>query len=109
MVVLFTAVAYAAENAPRAGGIIGLLPLILIIVVFWFILIFPQQRRQKQHKKMIESLQKGDKVVTIGGIHGTITQIGENTVIIKVDENTKLEVSKNAIAAILEKKEKKEK
>ncbi len=85
----------------------GLLPIILIIVVFWFILIFPQQRRQKQHKKMIESLQKGDKVVTIGGIHGVITHVGENTVIIKVDENTKLEVSKNAIAAILEKKERK--
>ena len=108
MLDFFVGVAYAAGNTPRGGSIIGLLPLILIFIVFWFILIFPQQRRQKQHKKMLESLQKGDKVVTVGGIHGTVTHIGDKTVIIKVDENTKLEVNKNAIAAIVEKKAKKE-
>ena len=101
------AVALAANGTARgAAGWMGLLPLILIFIVFWFILIFPQQRRQKQHKKMLESLEKGDKIVTIGGIYGTVTQIGERTVIIKVDENTKLEIAKNAIASIEEKRKK---
>ncbi len=99
-------VAFAAGNAPaaRPSGWMQLIPLILIFAVLWFILIWPQQRRQKQHKKMIESLKKGDKIVTVGGIHGVVTFIGDNTIIIKVDENTKLEISKNAVAAILEKK-----
>ncbi len=99
------AVAFAASQpASRPSGWMQIIPLILIFVVFWFILIWPQQRRQKQHKKMLESLQKGDKIITVGGIYGVVTYIGDNSVIIKVDENTKLEVSKNAIAAIVEKK-----
>ncbi len=90
----------------QGQGITQLVFLILIFVIFWVLLIWPQMRRQKQHKKMIESLQKGDKVITIGGIYGVVTHIGENTVIIKVDENTKLEVNKNAIAGIVERKSK---
>ncbi len=102
---LFVSVAYAASQpASRPSGWMQIIPLILIFVVFWFILIWPQQRRQKQHRKMLESLRKGDKVVTIGGIYGVVTYIGDNTVILKVDENTKLEVSKGAIASIVEKK-----
>ncbi|BAT71211.1 preprotein translocase subunit YajC [Thermosulfidibacter takaii ABI70S6] len=106
MLSLLVSVAYAAGSATasRPSGWIQLIPLILIFVVFWFILIWPQQRRQKQHRKMLESLKKGDKVVTIGGIYGVVTHIGDNTVIIKVDDNTKLEVSKAAIANIVERK-----
>ncbi|MGC8753485.1 MAG: preprotein translocase subunit YajC [Thermosulfidibacteraceae bacterium] len=88
----------------QGGALMQLVTLILIFVIFWALLIWPQMRRQKQHKKMLESLQKGDKVITIGGIYGIVTQIGDNTVIIKVDENTKLEVNKNAIAGIVERK-----
>ena len=90
----------------QGQGITQLIFLILIFVIFWALLIWPQMRRQKQHKKMIESLQKGDKIITIGGIYGIVTHIGENTVIIKVDENTKLEINKNAIAGIVERKSK---
>lgn len=93
----------------QGSGIIQLLTIVIIFVIFWVLLIWPQMRRQKQHKKMIESLQKGDRVITIGGIYGTITYIGDKTVTMKVDENTKIEVDKNAIAGIVERKAKEEK
>ena len=103
----FLGVAFAAGSASNApSGWMQIIPLILIFVVFWFILIYPQQRRQKQHRKMVESLQKGDKIVTVGGIYGVVTHIGENTIIIKVDDNTKLEITKGAVAGIVEKKSK---
>ena len=104
MLPVLVSVAYAAQEAARPSGWMQIIPLILIFVVFWFILIWPQQRRQKQHRKMIESLKKGDRIVTIGGIYGTVTYIGENTIFIKVDDNTKLEISKGAVASIVERK-----
>ncbi len=73
-----------AQGDPTGGGLLGLLPFVLIIVVFYFLLIRPQQKRQKQHKEMVANLSKGDEVVTNGGTLGKIIDVGENFVTLEV-------------------------
>ncbi len=101
---LFTAVAMAAPQATAQGGarnaLATFIPLILIFVVFYVLLILPQQKKQKKHKQMIDSLKRGDKVITMGGIHGTVTHVGDTTVTLRVADDVKIEVSKGAIATI---------
>jgi len=84
--------------------IASFLPLILIFVVFYFLLIQPQQKQKKQHEQMIKNLGKNDEVVTSGGIHGTILNVKETTVTLRVDDNAKLEVEKYSIAAVTKKR-----
>lgn len=81
-----------------AGSIASFLPLILIFVVFYFLLIRPQQKERKRHDEMVKNLAKNDEVVTSGGIHGTIVNVKETSVVLRVDENAKMEVDKYAIA-----------
>ena len=73
------------------------LPLLLIIVVFYFFMIRPQMKRQKDLKKYRESLQKGDKVITTGGIYGKINALKDNHIIVEIDENVKIKIDKSAI------------
>ena len=89
--------------APQAqggqqSGWYSFLPLILIIVVFYFFFIRPQMKRSKEQKKFKESLQKGQKIITIGGIHGRIVEIQDTTVTIEVEGNVRLRVEKSAVA-----------
>ena len=102
---MFEKLAYAAPAAPagaESNPLLSFMPLILIFFVFYFFLIRPQQKRQQETQKMIESLKKGDKVVTAGGIIGTITSIQNDYLVIKVgdNENTKMEVLKSAISSL---------
>ncbi len=85
---------------PAANPIMNLLPILLIFVIFYFLLIRPQKKAQDDHKKMIAALKKNDEVVTSGGIHGTIVNVKEATITLKVDENVKIEVQKNSIASM---------
>ena len=90
--------------ADGGGNPLGMfLPLILIFVVFYFFLIRPQKKKEQKRKEMIQNVAKGDKIVTIGGVHGTVTQIEEGSVLAQVDTNTKLRIDKNAIASVLSK------
>jgi len=73
----------------------------LVFVVFYFLIIRPQNKKQKEAKKMIDAVKKGDKVITIGGIHGTVHSVKEGTVIVKVDDDCRIEFSKSAIATVL--------
>ncbi len=89
--------------APQQGGSTqstwwSLLPLLLIIVVFYLFFIRPQMKRSKDQKKFRENLQKGQKVITIGGIHGRIVEIQDTTVTIEVENQVRLKVEKSAIA-----------
>ena len=92
---------YILMAQPQQGGeanpLMTFLPLILIIVVFYFFMIRPQMKRQKELRKFRESLQKGDAVVTTGGIYGKIAEIKETTVLLQVDEGVKLKVDKSAV------------
>ena len=74
----------------------------LIIVVFYFLVIRPQNKKKKDAAKMLENIKKGDRVVTIGGMHGYVESAKEDAVVLKVDDNVKVKFSKSAIAQVLE-------
>ena len=97
----FLQAAGAAGSASTSSSMVGtLLPFLLIIVIFYFFLIRPQNKKQKETQKMLDALKKGDKVITIGGIHGTVSSVKENTVIVKVDDDCKLEFNRTAISSV---------
>jgi len=73
----------------------------LVFVIFYLFIIRPQNKKQKETEKMISAVKKGDKIVTIGGIHGEVTSTKEKSVIVKVDENCKIEFSRSAIASVV--------
>ncbi len=91
----------SAPSASTSSSLIGtLLPFLLIAVIFYFFLIRPQNKKQKETEKMLNALKKGDKVITIGGIHGTVSSVKEKTVIVKVDDDCKLEFNRTAISSV---------
>ncbi len=90
------------QQQPSVLG--GLLPLILIFVVFYFLLIWPQRKQRERHRKMVESLRRGDRVITVGGIYGIVRDIKDDSFIIEIDrleedKPVKIRVTKSAIAA----------
>jgi preprotein translocase subunit YajC len=87
-----------ATGAGEPNAFMQFLPLVLILVVFYFFFIRPQQKRAKEQKKFREALQKGQKVVTIGGIHGKIAEVKETTVVLDIGNNMKITVEKSAVA-----------
>jgi len=99
-----TAYAMGTSGAPgQGGGAFGGLFMILIIFgIFYFLLVRPQMKRQKEHTKMLESLKKGDKVITTGGLHGTIVGVKDDIAVLKIADEVKVEVSKSCVAAIKE-------
>ena len=93
----------AAGGNPTMQMLSTLVTFGLVFVIFYFLIIRPQNKKQKEAKKMVEAMKKGDKVVTIGGVHAVIHSVKETTVILKVDENTKMEFSKSAVQAVVAK------
>ncbi len=102
---LITALAMAAPPGGaggKGGNPIGaFLPLILIFVIFYFMLIRPQQKKQKEHQNMLTQIKKGDKIITSGGIYGTVANIKDNIVTIKASEGVRLDINKGNIATVL--------
>ena len=90
-----------AQSGDGSGGLFGLLlPLLLIGLVFYFFIYKPQRDREQEHEEMVSTLEQGDKIVTIGGIHGTVQRIEEDSVLAQVDsKGTKLRINKDAIAS----------
>lgn len=92
---------YAQSQPAAAGDSLWrfLIPMVLMMVVFYFLLIRPQQKKEKERVKMIDSLQKGDRVLTVGGIYGVVSALKpeESIVVLKISENAKIEVSKASI------------
>lgn len=113
-VVLFAQTAPGPDGAPAAPSgpaseepslLVSLFPLILLFVIFYFMIIRPGQQQQKEQAGMQDSLKIGDKVIAAGGIHGMITNVKEKTVMLKVADNVKIEVSKQAVSTVLKSKE----
>jgi len=77
----------------------------VIIVIFYFLIIRPQRKKQKDTQNMLANIRKGDRVSTVGGIRGVVHSVKESTVVLKVDENTKIEFNKSAIGTVLERRE----
>ncbi|MBP6095668.1 MAG: preprotein translocase subunit YajC [Methyloversatilis sp.] len=97
------AYAQAAGAADPTGGLMGLLPIILMFVVLWFLMIRPQMKRAKEHKALIEALAKGDEVVTQGGMAGRITKVGDSFLTIELAPNVEVAVQRQAVATVLPK------
>jgi preprotein translocase subunit YajC len=90
-----------AGPAAGGGGILGMLPILLLIPVMYFAMIRPQQKKQKQWQEMLANIKPGDKVTTAGGIRGTILSIKDDAIIVKVaPDGIKMEVAKTAIASV---------
>jgi preprotein translocase subunit YajC len=89
----------AQGNGAQGGSQwMSLLPILLMILIFYFLLIRPQQKKEKDRKAMISSIKKGDKVLTIGGIYGIVSDFkGDDIVIVKIGEGTKVEITRSAI------------
>ena len=87
----------AQPQGSEANPLMSMLPLLLIVVVFYFFMIRPQMKRQKEVRKFRESLAKGDKVVTTGGIYGKIVEVKETTVILEIAKDVDIVVDKNGI------------
>jgi preprotein translocase subunit YajC len=85
--------------------LVNLLPILAIIVIFYFLLILPQNKQKKQHEAMIKSLDKGDEVITTSGIFGTVVGVKEDSITIKVDDNTTIRILKGAVASVKKREE----
>ena len=88
------------QQTQAPGGIISFLPLILILGIFYLIVFLPARRKQKTLQEMIDSLKAGDKVITSGGIYGTIVGFKDDRIQLRVAENVKIELSRNAVTAL---------
>jgi len=89
--------------APQGGGggAINLIFIALIFVIFYFFLIRPQQKKQKEREKLLASVKKGDKIVTVGGLHGTVVGLEEKHVLVQVADNVKLKFEKSAVSTVV--------
>lgn len=87
-------------NTAQPGMASYLFPLAIIFFIFYILLIRPQQKQEKEFKKMLEGLKKNDQIVMVSGIHGTIVHVKEKTFIIRIDDNTRIEIDKNSVARL---------
>jgi len=87
-------------QAQTINPIVNLIPFIFIFIIFYFLLIRPQKTKEQEHRKMLEKLDKNDEVVTSGGIHGTIVNVKEKSVVLRIDDNVKIEIEKDCIAYV---------
>ena len=92
-----------SEPLPAPSPFSQFIPFILIFVIFYFLLIRPQKQKQKKLQLQVDAMRPGDKVITLGGIHGLITNIKKQSVTVKVDNNTKIQFEKSAIATVISK------
>ena len=89
---------FIAQAAAEPHPILSFLPLILMFAIFYFLLIRPQQKKKKEHKGFVDGLQKNQEVVTAGGIHGTVVQVKDESVVVRVADNVRIEFDKSSIS-----------
>jgi preprotein translocase subunit YajC len=99
-------------GAPSGEGgssnpIASLLPFVLMFVVLYLLILRPQMKKQKAQQRMIDELEKGDEIVTSGGIHGSIVNLKDDIIVVKIAENVKIELSRGAVSRVKNKEEKK--
>ena len=93
----------AAASADPTGGLMQMLPMILMFVVLWFFMIRPQMKKAKEHKNLLAALAKGDEVVTQGGIVGKVVKVGDSYATVEIATGTEVVIQKTAIALVLPK------
>lgn len=93
---------HQAQPSPRGGSFISvLIPFILVFVIFYLLIIMPSRKKQKRHQQMVEELKSGDKIVTSGGLYGTVMGVQKDRIELKIAANVKVDITKNAVGAIL--------
>ena len=105
---LITLLAFISSCAPSEGGEGGfdwtiIIFLVLIFGVFYFLMIRPQRKRKKEHEEMVQELQKGDKVITAGGIYGTIESLSQDSVVLKIESGATIRVARSSVVGNREK------
>ena len=100
-----TAYAQAAGAAPAGGAFSSIIMMVIIFGIFYFILIRPQQKKMKEHKKMIDELKKGDRVITGGGIYGMVENTTQNTLTVKIAEGVKVKITRGSVGAVITEEE----
>jgi len=98
---LLNLIAMAPQGGNGGSMFSTLIMFALIILIFYFMILRPQQKRQKERQKLLEGVQKGDKVVTVGGVHGTVVGLEEKTVLVQIAENVKVKYEKSAITNVI--------
>ena len=94
----------APAAAPGPGSMLsGILPMVLLFAAMYFLMIAPQRKKQKQHEKMLKELGSGDEIVTTGGIFGTITNVKDDRFVVRIAENTKIEIGKSFVQTVVTK------
>jgi preprotein translocase subunit YajC len=92
----------APQGQGQGGGMFSTLIMFgLIIVIFYFMILRPQQKRQKERDKMLNDVQKGDKVITVGGMHGTVMGLEDKTILVQISDNVKVKVEKSAVSSVV--------
>lgn len=91
----------ASRPAPQSNMLTALIPFILVFVIFYLLIIMPQRKKQKRHMEMVDSLRSGDRIITTGGIHGTIMGVQKDRIELKIAANVKIEITKSAVGVIL--------
>jgi len=87
---------------PNQNMLVQLIPFVVIFVIFYLLIIMPARKKQKQHQNMITSLKGGERIITAGGIYGTVSRVMDDRFEIQVDGNTRLQITKSSISAVLE-------
>ena len=90
------------NGATQSNMLVQLIPFVVIFVIFYLLIIMPARKKQKQHQNMIASLKGGERIITAGGIYGTVTRVMDDRFEIQVDGNTRLQITKCSISAVLE-------
>lgn len=102
---LFFAFANPSGTDGGPSLLTSFIPILLLFVIFYFLLIRPQQKKQKQHQELIGNLRRGDKIVTNGGLYGTVVDVKDHILVLKIADDVKVELVKNAVATVIEKRE----
>ena len=107
LMMLFPDVAHAmgvsgAEGGQQGGGASMLIMLVAIFAIFYFLMIRPESKRRKERQLMLDALQRGDKIVTLGGLFGEVQDVHEDKIVIKIADGVKVEISKSAVSAVRE-------
>jgi preprotein translocase subunit YajC len=87
-------------QAQTVNPVLQMFPLIFIFIIFYFLLIRPQKKQERQRQEMLKNIAKNDEVITTGGIHGTIVNVKDKTVVLRVDENTRIEVERSSVGQV---------
>jgi preprotein translocase subunit YajC len=95
-------------GAPAGGGASGIIMMVVIFAIFYFILIRPQQKKMKEHKKMVAELKKGDRIVTAGGIYGTVENTTTETLTVKIAEGVKVKITRSSVGTVVKPEDEKE-